>query len=249
VPGLAPDAQPARAGVRWRARPNRSSSGHSSAGPTPQPVIAACAAASWFHDGSVQGPVKTGRGNNWVVLAIIVRLPFCDRPVALPALAKLVVKGTNSESPGVAGPADGGPARRRPARPPPARRGRLRLCRGRAGEGRNVDDPGCGRTPPSTGCRRPRVPGRKGRPASAGTGCRPWPGSPATPEFTQVAVTRYGKREAVSAAVVTCLWHSVFGTRHVQVVLARDKSSSGYDLALVTTPPRPHRRQISHTSP
>jgi hypothetical protein len=32
-------------------------------------------AASWFHDGSAQGPVKTGRGNNGVVLAIIVRLP------------------------------------------------------------------------------------------------------------------------------------------------------------------------------
>jgi hypothetical protein len=38
------------------------------------------------------------RGSNWVVLAVIVRLPFCDRPVALPVLAKLVVKGTNSAS-------------------------------------------------------------------------------------------------------------------------------------------------------
>ena len=42
--------------------------------------------------------MKTGRGNNRAVMAIIVRLPFCDRPVALPALAKLVVKGTNSAS-------------------------------------------------------------------------------------------------------------------------------------------------------
>jgi hypothetical protein len=31
-------------------------------------------------------------------MAVIVRLPFCDRPVALPVLAKLVVKGTNSAS-------------------------------------------------------------------------------------------------------------------------------------------------------
>ena len=46
---------------------------------------------------------------------------------------------------------------------------------------------------------------------------------------------RYGKRETVRAAAVTCLWYSVFGTRHVQVVLLQDKSSSGYDLALVTT--------------
>jgi DDE superfamily endonuclease len=78
--------------------------------PAGQPVLAAVDdtlfrrrgkkvwAASWFHDGSAQGPVKTGRGNNWVVLAIIVRLPFCTRPVALPVLAKLVVKGTSSAS-------------------------------------------------------------------------------------------------------------------------------------------------------
>src|SRR5713226_8903620 len=55
-------------------------------------------AAAWFHDGSAQGPRKTGRGNNWVVAAIVVTLPFCSRPVALPVLAKLVVKGTTSAS-------------------------------------------------------------------------------------------------------------------------------------------------------
>src|SRR5216683_1406265 len=55
-------------------------------------------AASWFHDGSAQGRHKTGRGNNWVVLAIVVRLPFLARPVALPVLAKLVVKNTQSAS-------------------------------------------------------------------------------------------------------------------------------------------------------
>jgi len=80
-----------------------------------------------------------------------------------------------------------------------------------------------------------RVPGRKGRPRVRGDRLPSLARLAATTEFTQVAVTRYGKREAVSAAVVTCLWHSVFGTCHVQVVLARDKSSSGYDLALVTT--------------
>ena len=55
-------------------------------------------AASWFHDGSVQGPHKTGCGNNWVIAAIVVNLPFFSRPVALPVLAKLVVKGTTSAS-------------------------------------------------------------------------------------------------------------------------------------------------------
>jgi hypothetical protein len=44
-------------------------------------------AAGWFHDGSAAGPAKTGYGNNWVIAAIVVRLPFPNRPVALPVLA------------------------------------------------------------------------------------------------------------------------------------------------------------------
>jgi len=55
-------------------------------------------AASWFHDGSAQGPAKTGYGNSWVVLGVIVRLPVMSRPVAVPVMAKLVIKGTDSKS-------------------------------------------------------------------------------------------------------------------------------------------------------
>jgi DDE superfamily endonuclease len=55
-------------------------------------------AASWFHDGSAQGPAKTGYGNNWVILAVIVRLPGISRPVGIPVMAKLVIKVSNSKS-------------------------------------------------------------------------------------------------------------------------------------------------------
>jgi hypothetical protein len=55
-------------------------------------------AASWFHDGSAPGPAKTGYGNNWVIAAVVVRLPAVSRPVAIPVLAKLVIKGTSSAS-------------------------------------------------------------------------------------------------------------------------------------------------------
>lgn len=55
-------------------------------------------AAGWFHDGSAAGPAKTGYGNNWVIAAVIVRLPVVSRPVAVPVLAKLVIKGTSSAS-------------------------------------------------------------------------------------------------------------------------------------------------------
>ena len=55
-------------------------------------------AAAWFHDGSAPEPAKTGYGNNWVVAAIVVRLPMISRPAAIPVLAKLVIKVTNSAS-------------------------------------------------------------------------------------------------------------------------------------------------------
>src|SRR5712692_7268004 len=55
-------------------------------------------AASWFHDGSAPGPAKTGYGNNWVIAAVVVRLPALSRPVAIPVLAKLVIKDTSSAS-------------------------------------------------------------------------------------------------------------------------------------------------------
>src|ERR1039458_3492764 len=49
-------------------------------------------AIGWFHDGSAKGPHQVGLGNNWVIAAITVTLPFLSRPVALPALARLVHK-------------------------------------------------------------------------------------------------------------------------------------------------------------
>ena len=42
--------------------------------------------AFWTHDGAAQGPAKLGRGNRWVIIGIVVRLPFCSHPVCLPIL-------------------------------------------------------------------------------------------------------------------------------------------------------------------
>jgi len=61
----------------------------------------------------------------------------------------------------------------------------------------------------------------------------------ATAAFSQVTVTRYGKTETIVAAALTCLWYSVTGTRPVTVILIRDKSKTGHDLALITTEKNP----------
>ena len=193
-------------------------------------------AASWFHDGSAPGPAKTAHGNNWVVAGIVVRLPMVSRPVAIPVLAKLVIKGTSSAS-------------------------RLWLARRMAGAiagalpGRAIhvvaDSAYAGgelkKLPPgitwTTRLRKdaalhglpPARTGRRGRPRGKGDRLPSLARLAADAEFAQVTVTRYSKAATIHAAAVICLWPSVFGTRPVTVVLIRDKSATGYDLALVTT--------------
>jgi hypothetical protein len=193
-------------------------------------------AASWFHDGSAQGRHKTGRGNNWVVLAIVCRLRFCSRPVALPVLAKVVVKGTSSASRLWL-------ARRMTAMLAGALPGRdvhVVADSAYAGEelrklGKNITWTTRLRKDAALHGLPPARTGRRGRPRVRGARLPSLAKLATTAEFAQVTVTRYGKTETVQAAARTCLWHSVFGTRPVQVILVRDRSASGYDLALVTT--------------
>ena len=166
-------------------------------------------AASWFHDGSAPGPAKTGYGNNWVVAAIVVKLPFLPRPVALPVLAKLVVKGTTSASRLWL-------ARRMAsalAAALPGRRihvvGGAALCgegAEEAGAGDHLDHPAAqGRGParpaarPDRAARRPRARGDR-LPSLARLA--------AGKAFAQVTVTRYGTTVTLQAAALTCLWYS-----------------------------------------
>jgi hypothetical protein len=197
-------------------------------------------AASWFHDGSAQGPAKTGYGNNWVVLAVRVRLPMVSRPVAVPVMAKLVIKGTSSAS-----------------RLWLARRMATRLAAGLHGRKVHVtaDSAYAGQElkelPDSvtwtTRLRSnaalhdlpPGRTGRKGRPRVKGDRLPSLAELAAVTVFAQVTVTRYGKTETIAAAAFTCLWYSVTGAGPVTVILIRDKSKTGYDLALVTTQKNP----------
>jgi DDE superfamily endonuclease len=193
-------------------------------------------AASWFHDGSAPGPAKTGYGNNWVVLAIVVRLPFTSRPVAVPVMAKLVIKGTNSKSRlwlavWMAG------------RLAAALHGReVRVTADSAYAGGELKGLPAG-VSWTTRLRKdaalhglpPERTGRPGRPRVKGDRLPSLAKMAATAKFSQVTVTRYGRTETVAAAVATCLWHSVFGTRPVTVVIVRDKPGGAFGVALVTT--------------
>jgi hypothetical protein len=193
-------------------------------------------AASWFHDGSAQGPAKTGYGNNWVILAVMVRLPFTSRPVGVPVMAKLVIKGSNSKSRLWL-------ARRMAGRLAAALPGRrVRVVADSAYAGGELKDLPAGiswttrlRKDAALHGLPPERTGKPGRPRVKGGRLPSLAGLAATAEFSQVTVIRYQKTETIQAAVVTCLWYSVFGSRPVRVVLIRDKSKAGCDLALVTT--------------
>ena len=56
------------------------------------------AQARWAYDGAAQGGKKIAFGNTWVIAAIVVQLPFCSSPAALPVLFRLWRgKGTSSQ--------------------------------------------------------------------------------------------------------------------------------------------------------
>ena len=202
-------------------------------------------AASWFHDGPAQGPAKTGYGNNWVILAVRVRLPMISRAVAVPVTAKLVIKGTSSASRLWL-------ARRmvsRLAAEFPGRRFSITADSAYAGDELKklpaavtwttrlrANAALCGLPPARTG--------RKGRPRVKGDRLPSLAEIAAAAAFSQVTVTRYGKTETIAVHALTCLWHSVTGTRPVTVILIRDKSKTGYDITLITTEKNPEITQV-----
>lgn len=193
-------------------------------------------AASWFHDGSAQGQRKVGYGNNWVIAAIVVRLPFLDRPLALPVAFTLVRKGVDASRLQLARHlveqlATTVPGRHIDVVADSAYAGKA--LRGlpdtitwttRLRSNATIYEP----TPPRTG--------RRGRPRLKGAPLPKLAALAATACFTPTTVHRYGHTVTVHAAVIDCLWYGVFGRQPVQVVLVRDRAAShGYGIALVST--------------
>ena len=196
-------------------------------------------AAHWGYDGSLKVPAgsqKLTRGNCFVVAAVVVSLPFLDRPVALPVAARLWHKG--------------GPAKTQLARE------LITMIAARAGRAVHVVadsayicselrhlGAGVSLTGPM-----PRhaalyevhpaldnplaVRGRRGRPPAKGARIgTPAQLAAATPGRA-AAITRYGKTATVTFHERRCLWPGVFRCRPVRVIVVAGR---GVSLALVTT--------------
>jgi hypothetical protein len=170
------------------------------------------AGAAWQHDGSRCGPkaaqVSWGTCFVVVVAGIVVDLPFCDRPVCLPVLARLWTPG--------------GPVSKQVLL--------SRLVATITAALHAIAPPEAGRG--SRGGRPRRIGARLGTPTDlAGTTTQQQAWRPAV-------VARYGGRDRVDVTETVCLWYGTYRSRAVRVILVREPGStakSGYDVALIST--------------
>ena len=225
--------------------------------------------AAWQYDGSApsgQGP-KIGYGNNWVILTLIVRLPFMARAVSLPVLQRLWQPDPQAKA---RGKRSGERGRREPNPDYPSKpelaREMLDLVAPLFPE-REIELVGdsayatkamrglpervavASRLKSNAALYAPKPPrtGKRGQPAKKG---KRLPKLQAIADDTatsweQVEVSRGGKRHKTLVHCFEALFYDVWGERPVRVVLVRDlKCKGGYNIALVSMNMRATPAQI-----
>lgn len=195
--------------------------------------------AAWHHDGNGPGRHRPAWGHRWVVVGTIVHLPFLDRAVCLPILARLWIPGERDHTPlllarelldivvahlgdrpvHLVGDAAyiGKPLQHLPAHVTVT--ARLRC-----------DAALYAPAPPPTG--------RRGRPRRKGDRLPELVVIAAMTRYrwTPVQLRCYGKTLDREVLALRCLWYGALGAQPVQVVLSRPVGApDGYQLALVTT--------------
>ena len=204
----------------------------------------------WHHDATANSKkASLAWGNNFVVIGIVVELPFLERKLCLPVLFRLW-RAKRKEFP--KGKSD-------PERPSKQKLGREMidlLAKRLAGRqlavvGDNAYASKAWRGLPARVsitsrlrgdavlyARKPQPTGKRGRPAKWGRrlgslaqiAC-----DPAT-EWVASSVRRYGKNETVCLHTVDCLWGPLGAETPVRVIFVKDTSKPcGYQIALIST--------------
>jgi hypothetical protein len=191
------------------------------------------AEARWAYDGAAQGGKKIAFGNTWVIAALVVKLPCCPSPVALPVLFRLWRgKGTASQVQ-LAAELMGIMARAFPDREvhgtgDAAFHGEALVIKGTTWTTR---------LPSSAVISGPKPPptGQRGRPREKGDRIGTCKDAAATAAWREVTVRIYGKEQKVQAAAWPGLWYGSFKSAPGQLVLMREPDSKKpYDLGLFT---------------
>lgn len=190
----------------------------------------------WQHDGSAKGRDGIGRGNCFVVVGLVVAVPFLARAICLPILFRLHIPKSGVSKPDAARALVGLLARAFPERT-------IHVTADAAYRGP------AWRTLPGTTTFTARLAsnavlyalppaptGKRGHPAWKGTRLGTCADLAATAAWRTTRVTRYGKTETVHIATVTCLWWGSLHRTPVTVVLVKETDSTRpYDFALVST--------------
>jgi DDE superfamily endonuclease len=190
--------------------------------------------AGWIHDGSTPARNKLAFGHRWVVVGVIVQVPFLSRPLCLPVLCRRWQGKGAASTIEIAAQLVMTIAGRVPHR-------RLHVVADAAYHGR------CLRDLPATVTWTTRLPrnavlyhrapaptGKRGRPRLKGGRIGTPAQAVATCVWRSVSVARYGRCDTVGIAVCDCLWYGVFAAIPVRMVLVRDRQT-GPMLALITT--------------
>jgi hypothetical protein len=189
------------------------------------------AEARWAYDGSAQGGKKVAFGNTWVILALVVQLPFCPSPTALPVLFRLWRgKGTASQVDLAAAMTEviaaAFPGREVHGTGDAAFHGTPLVIKGTTWTTRLPSSAVIyGPKPPPTG--------KRGQPRKKGDRIGKCKDAAQAAEWKDVTVRIYGREQQVQAAAWSGLWYGCFNSAPGLFVLMREKDSKKlYDLGL-----------------
>ena len=190
-------------------------------------------AARWAYDGSAQGGKKVAFGNTWVVAAVVLKLPFCSSPAALPVLFRLW-RGKGTASPvELAGQmleklAAAFPGRAVHGTGDAAFHGERLVIEGTTWTTR---------LPANAVLHGPRPPrtGKRGRPRAKGARLGTCAEIAAAASWQDTVIHAYGQDTAVQVFSREALWYGSFKSAPGRLVLVRDPhSGKPYDLGLFT---------------
>src|SRR6266581_356277 len=189
--------------------------------------------ARWAYDGSAQGGKKVAFGNTWVVAALVVKLPFCSSPAALPVLFRLWRgKGTASQVELAAQMmkllAGAFPGRAVHGTGDAAFHGESLIVEGTTWTTR---------LPANAVLYGPRPPrtGKRGRPRQKGDRIGTCADAAPHADWRDTVIRAYGKDENVQVACRQALWYGSFRSAPGQLLLIREPGSAKpYDLGLFT---------------
>ena len=179
-------------------------------------------------------PTRLSFGTCFVTCGIVVRLPFCTRPVCPPVLARLVLPGKH-QGPGPGQEEEEGrptprharyrpPPSWSPCSPPRSPAAPIDVVADAAYHGpalkhlppsRDLDLPRCAPTRSCTAWRRPVPRAPRAGPAARASGWAPPASSPPPPRWAPATVRTYRRRPATSTwHDITCLWYGCLAHPH-----------------------------------